>query len=346
MRALQDLVRPNVWRMSPHKDFHGCLTKGSAINLRSGENPFNAPINRYPWALEQKLQCEMAKVKGVHEEQLHLSRGCDEAIDTLLRVFCIPGKDNIITSSPTCIRYRSIAEINDVECRQIRGENLLSPSAEDLMGCVDGNTKLLLLCSPNNPTGAVVPLPVMETILHDFDGIVVVDETYIEFSRTKSLRCKLADYPRLVVLGSFSKAWASAGLRLGITFAHPEIIQLLYRVTPPCNLSLMQQEYALQLLDRRFQIEKWARLILSERDRLMAAFTLLPFVKRIYPSEANFFLCEMEQAGKVFLYLSERGILVEPLSLIDENVSHLRITVGCESENSALLAALRQYVPR
>ena len=344
MKALQDLVRPNIWALEPYSSARDEY-KGAAANvfLDANESPFNAPVNRYPDPLQTALKEQLAPVKGVRAEQIFLGNGSDEAIDLVYRCFCIPGVDNVVAIAPTYGMYQVCADTNDVEYRTVLLDDKFQIQAEKLFAVCDDHTKVIFLCSPNNPTGNRLDKDQVYTIIQNFQGIVVLDEAYIDFSSDPSFLTVLDKCPNLIILQTFSKAWACAGMRLGMALASAEIIQLFNKVKYPYNVNLLTQEKALEMLKARFDVDRWVRMILDERGRLMASFATLPITRKVYPTDANFFLAKMTDAPAIYNYLVSKGIIVRNRSKIALCENCLRVTIGTKAENTVLLAALRNY---
>lgn len=344
MKNLEQLVRPNIWRLKPYSSARDEY-KGveATVFLDANENPYNAPYNRYPDPLQLHLKQTLSRIKEVPAASIFLGNGSDEAIDLVFRVFCEPGVDNVVAISPTYGMYEVCADINNVAYRKVSLDASYCFRADDLLAACDEHTKAIFLCSPNNPTGNDLSRPEMERLLEQFDGIVVIDEAYSDFSQQRPFRLDLQRYPNLIVLNTFSKAWASAAIRLGMAFASPEIIALFNKVKYPYNISQLTQDQALSQLDHRFEIEKWISTLKEERAQMMRAFAELPLCRCVYPSDANFFLARVDGADRIYRYLVERGIIVRNRSKIELCGDCLRVTIGTKDENSALLAALRQY---
>lgn len=345
MKKLEELVRPNIWRLKPYSSARDEY-KGveATVFLDANENPYNAPYNRYPDPLQQQLKQTLSRIKEVPASGIFLGNGSDEAIDLVFRVFCEPGQDNVVAISPTYGMYEVCADINNVAYRKVPLDESFRFRADDLLAACDEHTKVIFLCSPNNPTGNDLSRGEMESLLERFSGIVVIDEAYSDFSGQRPFRLDLARYPNLIVLNTFSKAWASAAIRLGMAYASPEIISLFNKVKYPYNINQLTQDQALSQLDRRFEIEKWISTLKEERAQMMRAFAELPLCRWVYPSDANFFLARMDHADQIYRYLVQRGIIVRNRSKVELCDDCLRVTIGTKDENSALLAALRQYI--
>ena len=344
MKPLNELIRPNIQALSPYSSARNEYSGHEAhVFLDANECPYNKPFNRYPDPLQIELKKELAKIKGVGIEQIFLGNGSDEAIDLPYRIFCTPGKDNAVAIGPTYGMYKVCADINDVEYRTVLLDEGFKLNAAKLLAACDDNTKLIWLCSPNNPTGNNLNREEIEKVLKGFSGIVIVDEAYSDFSQERPFRLELDKYPNLIVLNTFSKAWGSAAIRLGMAFAGKEIIDLFNKVKYPYHVNLLTQEQALKILKQRFEVGDWIRLINQERTRMISAFMDLPICERVYPTNANFFLAKMTDAPTIYNYLVDKGIIVRNRHRVELCANCLRITIGSKSENDELLAALRQY---
>ena len=344
MKQLKELVRPNIWSLAPYSSARNEYSGHKAhVFLDANENPYNKPYNRYPDPLQTDLKARIAKIKGVDASRIFLGNGSDEAIDLVYRVFCEPGSDNVVAIEPTYGMYKVCADINNVEYRKVLLDERYQLSAAKLLAACDAKTKVVWLCSPNNPTGNNLDRSEIETVVKESQCIVVIDEAYADFSENRSFRKDLALYPNLIVLNTFSKAWGCAALRLGMAFASAEIIELFNKVKYPYNINLLTQEQADKIIDRRFEVEDWVRLLLQERAKVMKAFAELPICKKVYPSDANFFLALVTDAQAVYDYLVEKGIIVRNRTRVELCNNCLRITIGTKSENIELLSALRQF---
>ena len=344
MKQLKELVRPNIWSLAPYSSARNEYSGHKAhVFLDANENPYNKPYNRYPDPLQTDLKARIAKIKGVDASRIFLGNGSDEAIDLVYRVFCEPGSDNVVAIEPTYGMYKVCADINNVEYRKVLLDEHYQLSAAKLLAACDAKTKVVWLCSPNNPTGNNLDRSEIETVVKESQCIVVIDEAYADFSENRSFRKDLALYPNLIVLNTFSKAWGCAALRLGMAFASAEIIELFNKVKYPYNINLLTQEQADKIIDRRFEVEDWVRLLLQERAKVMKAFAELPICKKVYPSDANFFLALVTDAQAVYDYLVEKGIIVRNRTRVELCNNCLRITIGTKSENIELLSALRQF---
>jgi len=344
MKTLEQLTRPNIWRLAPYSSARDEYSgKDAHVFLDANENPYNKPFNRYPDPLQRELKKEIAKVKRVPEENIFLGNGSDEAIDLPYRIFCRPGIDNVVAIEPTYGMYRVCADTNDVEYRPVMLDDKYQMDADKVLAACDANTKLIWICSPNNPTGNNIDREQIEKVLNGFDGIVIVDEAYSDFSDQRPFRLDLAQYPNIIVLNTFSKAWGCAAIRLGMAFASKEIIALYNKVKYPYNVNMLTQQQATNALSSRKDIEDWVRLLLQERTRMMRAFLDLPICEKVYPSDANFFLAKMSDAQAIYDYLVDKGIIVRNRTRVTLCNECLRITIGTKSENTELLGALRSF---
>lgn len=345
MKELKYLVRPNIQALEPYSSARDEYSGGQAhVFLDANECPYNAPYNRYPDPTQAELKEALAQVKGIKPECIFLGNGSDEAIDLVYRVFCIPGRDNVAALSPTYGMYGVCAAVNDVEYRTLTLDSHFDFEADRLLDLCDNRTKAIFLCSPNNPTGNSLNRDEIHKVLERFEGMVVIDEAYGEFSTAPSFRFELPRYHNLIVLNTLSKAWGSAGIRLGMAFAIPAVIGYFNKVKYPYNIGRPTMECALEMVKRRYDVDKWVFRLLEERARVVAAFRLLPSCKEVFPTDANFFLARMENATAIYKYLIGKGIIVRNRSNVELCEDCLRVTIGTPQENSALLGALRQYV--
>ena len=344
MKPLQELVRPNIWSLSPYTsardEYQG---KDAKVFLDANENPYNAPFNRYPDPLQRDLKKKIAIIKGVKEQSIFFGNGSDEAIDLMFRMFCRPGVDNAVAIEPTYGMYGVCADINDVEYRRVLLDENFQPDAEKIMAATDANTKLIFFCSPNNPSANNIDRKVIDSVLDRFEGIVIVDEAYIDFAGVPSYLEQLESRPNLIVLQTFSKAWGMAGIRLGMAFAQPEIIGIMNKVKYPYNINQLTQQRAMDEVMQYDRVQEWVKSILRERARLMKEFAKLDCTLQVYPSDANFFLARVKDAKATYDYLVDRGIIVRNRSKIALCGNSLRVTVGTAPENNALIDALKKF---
>lgn len=340
---LQKLVRDNIYRLTPYSCARNEFSGEARAWLDANESPFNSPYNRYPDPLQTDVKREISRLKGVSAERIFLGVGSDECIDMVYRVFCRPGVDNVVTIEPSYGMYQVCADINDVECRKALLNADFSLSVDAIFDCVDEHTKAIWICSPNNPTGNAFPMETIEAVCRRFDGIVVVDEAYIDFSRKGTAVTLLDRYPGLIVMQTLSKAWGSASVRLGMAFASKEIIDIFNRVKYPYNINLLTQQYALKMLSRAEDVRRWVDTLLAQREWLAATLEKMVCVERIYPSDANFLLVRVTDADAVYNYLTARGIVVRNRNRVALCGNCLRLTVGTEEENRCLTSALESY---
>lgn len=344
MKPLELLVRKNIWNLAPYSSARDEYSgKEAHVFLDANENPYNTPYNRYPDPLQRELKEMLKKVKGVPEENIFLGNGSDEAIDLAYRVFCNPGRDNVVAIAPTYGMYQVCADINDVEYRTVLLDENYEFQAEKLLAACDAHTKIIWICSPNNPTGNSLNRDEILKVIEGFEGIVIVDEAYIDFAQQLSMRQELPIHPNLIILQTMSKAWGSAAIRLGMAFASKEIIDIYNKVKYPYNVNQLTQQQAMEMLKDPFEIDKYIKILLAERARLMQAFQELPICEKIYKTDANFFLAKMTDANAIYNYLVDKGIIVRNRNKVQLCQNCLRITIGNRTENNELLSALRQY---
>ncbi|WP_042368052.1 histidinol-phosphate transaminase [Bacteroides neonati] len=344
MRTLQELTRPNIWKLKPYSSARDEYKGATAsVFLDANENPYNLPHNRYPDPMQHELKAVLAPIKHVRPEQIFLGNGSDEAIDLLFRAFCEPGTDNVVAIDPTYGMYQVCADVNNVAYRKVLLDEQFQFTADSLLAAADAHTKLIFLCSPNNPTGNDLSHTQIEILLNRFDGLVVVDEAYIDFSSLPSFAGMLDRYPNLIVLQTFSKAWGCAAIRLGMAFASPEIIGILSKIKYPYNVNQLTQQQALDMLSRYEEINEWVQTLKAEREVLMRQVEALPCVLRVFASDANFFLARVDDASRIYTYLVDRGIIVRNRHSVSLCGNCLRITIGNPFENSQLMEALKNY---
>lgn len=344
MINLEQLVRKNVWRLKPYSSARNEYSGHEAhVFLDANENPYNKPLNRYPDPLQEELKARLSKVKNVAAESIFLGNGSDEAIDLCYRVFCEPRIDNVVAIEPTYGMYKVCADINDIEYRPVNLDEGYQINANKLLAACDEHTKIIWICTPNNPTGNNLDHDEIAKVLCRFSGIVVVDEAYSDFSMAKPFRTELNKYPNLIVLNTMSKAWGCAAIRLGMALASKEIIGLFNKVKYPYNINYLTQQKALEMLSNVFHVDQWIKMLLNERTQTINAFKELPCCERIYPTDSNFFLAKMTNAQAIYDYLVGEGIIVRNRTRVTLCDNCLRVTIGTRGENSALIAALRSY---
>lgn len=344
MRPLEELTRPNIWALKPYSSARDEYSGNEAkVFLDANENPYNNPLNRYPDPLQRDLKARLAQIKGVAKENIFLGNGSDEAIDLAYRCFTRPGTDNVVAIEPTYGMYKVCADINDIEYRPVLLDQDFQIKSYKLLKACNKHTKLIWLCSPNNPTGNNLNRNEIVKTIECFDGLVIVDEAYSDFSQERPLRLEIDKYPNLIVLNTFSKAWGCAAIRLGMAFADKKIIDIFNKVKFPYNVNALTQKNALEALAEPYEVDKWIKIILLERSRMIDAFKLLPSCEKVYPTDANFFLAKMHDAQTIYDYLKSNGIIVRNRTHVSLCDDCLRITIGSKTENNELLAALRQY---
>ena len=341
---IEKLLRENIRILKPYSSARDEYTGEAMVFLDANENPFNQPYNRYPDPLQRELKVEISKMKGCRPEQIFLGNGSDEPIDLLFRAFCEPGKDNIVTIDPTYGMYQVSADINNVVIRKVLLKDDFDFSADDLLKESDEKTKLIFLCSPNNPTGNLLDKSEILKVTKEFKGLVVVDEAYIDFAPGASLLSELDQFENLVVLQTFSKAWGMAAIRLGMAFASEAVINVLNKIKYPYNINILTQQKALELIKKEEEKNEWVKTLITERDKIAEQLIDLPFVQKVYASEANFILVQMHDARGIYEFLVENGIIVRDRSKVVLCNDSLRITIGSEEENEILMEKLRELV--
>ena len=347
MFSINNILRENIKNLTPYSSARDEYQGEASVFLDANENAFGSPLeqqyNRYPDPLQANLKRRITDIKGVPPRNIFVGNGSDEAIDILFRAFCNPGVDNVILVPPTYGMYQVSANINDVAVKNVPLTEEFQLNLEGIAEAIDKNTKLIFICSPNNPTGNSINRTDVETLLANFHGLVVVDEAYINFSRQKTFIQELTEYANLVVLQTLSKAWGLAGLRVGMAFASEEIIEVMNKVKPPYNMNEASQQLALKALDNVSLINVWIKETLAQRDRLVLALKDFDFVVDIYPSDANFILVKTTDANGIYNFLVQKGIIVRNRSKVELCEGCLRITVGTPDENEILLQTLQNY---
>ena len=347
MFNLNELVRENIKRLAPYSSARDEFKGEASTFLDANENSFGSPLthwyNRYPDPLQLKVKERLSAIKGIASSNIFLGNGSDECIDLLIRAFCEPAVDNIVICPPTYGMYEVSANINDVPVKKVPLTPDFQLNLEALANAIDGNTKLIFLCSPNNPTGNSLHRDDVEALLNNYFGLVVIDEAYINFSKFKSFTRELPEYPNLVVMQTLSKAWGLAALRIGMAFASEQIIGILNKIKPPYNINQASQELALEALNNVQEVNDMIREIVNERILLEKNLRELAVVRKIHPSDANFLLVEVTQPVSIYRYLLTKGIVVRDRSRVELCEGCLRITVGTPHENKLLLAALGDF---
>jgi len=340
---LDHLIRTNILNLKPYSSARDEFKGEASVFLDANENPYNTPLNRYPDPLQTQVKKKISELKNIEPQKIFLGNGSDEPIDLLFRVFCEPATDNVVSIEPTYGMYEVAAGINNVAYVKAPLDDCFDFSAKELLNFTDKHTKMIFLCSPNNPTGNNLNrCQIIETI-EKFEGIVVVDEAYIDFSSQPSLLGDLERYENLVVLQTLSKAWGSAAVRLGMAFAAPQIINLLNKVKYPYNINVLTQNYALKLLENAKNVDEWVETLLHERTRLRKMLSELGCVVKIYPTDANFLLVKVVDANAIYRQLVNEGIIVRNRNSVALCGNCLRISVGTPDENDALIKELKQY---
>ena len=342
MTNISKLVRGNIYNLKPYSCARSEFKGEASVFLDANENPMNSPYNRYPDPLQEGLKTKIAKIKNIRPTQIMLGVGSDEPIDLAIRIFCEPKEDNIVAIDPTYGMYKVCADINNVEYRKVLLNDDYSFDAERLLKAVDVHTKIVFLCSPNNPTGNTLNHDEVNKILDLFEGIVIIDEAYIDFAPETSWLPKLNEYPNLIVLQTFSKAWGLASVRCGMAFASEEIICYFNNVKYPYNLNILTQNFVSEQLDFENRKNEWVKMLVEQRVVFKEELKKIPFVEKIYPSDANFLLVKVHDANDTYNKLVERGIIVRNRNNISLCLGCLRITIGTAEENELLINALKQ----
>lgn len=340
---LEQLIRKNVWNMKPYSSARDEFKGEASVFLDANENPLNDKYNRYPDPLQWVLKEKITGVKGIAPEYIFLGNGSDEPIDLVIRIFCEPRIDNIVAIDPTYGMYQVCADVNDIEYRKVLLDENFDLDADKLLEKADRNTKLIFLCSPNNPTGNLLNRKEIEKILSSFGGIVIVDEAYIDFASETTWLNELDKYPNLIILQTFSKAWGLAAVRLGMAFASPEIIKLFNKVKYPYNVNILTQNFVSGELDKLELRKEWISTLLKGRDYLKNELPKLSFVEKIYPTDANFLLVKVDDANRLYKQLADKGVIVRNRNSVSLCAGCLRITVGTDEENRILIETLRAF---
>jgi len=340
---IDKLLRTNIRDLQPYSCARDEFKGEASVYLDANENPYNAPYNRYPDPLQWEVKDLITKVKHVPAENIFLGNGSDEPIDLLYRAFCEPRIDNVVAIEPTYGMYKVCASINDVEYRKVLLDENFQFTADSLLAATNLYTKLIWLCSPNNPTGNSMDRKEIVKLLTSFKGIVVLDEAYIDFASEGSFSGFLSQYPNLVILQTFSKAWGSAAIRLGMAFASTEIIGILNKIKYPYNINILTQKQALTALKNAGQTKAWVETLLAERTVLVQELEKLPLVEHIYPTDANFVLVKVPDANAVYHYLVDKSIIVRNRNTVSLCMGCVRITVGTPEENKTLLEELKKF---
>ncbi|MCO5934490.1 histidinol-phosphate transaminase [Mucilaginibacter sp. RB4R14] len=347
MFELNNILRENIKNLTPYSSARDEYTGEASVFLDANENAFGSPLeqayNRYPDPLQYQVKMKLSEIKGVPARNIFLGNGSDEAIDILFRSFCNPGVDNVIIVPPTYGMYQVSANINDIEAKKVLLTEEYQLDLDGISEAIDKNTKLIFICSPNNPTGNSINRDDIETLLANFNGLVIIDEAYINYSRQKTFIQELTEYANLVVLQTLSKAWGLAGLRVGMAFASEEIIEVMNKVKPPYNVNEASQQLALQALNNVSLVNLWIKETLEQRDKLVLTLKEFNFVLDIYPSDANFILVKTINPKAIYDFLVQHGIIIRDRSKVELCEGCLRITIGTPNENKTLIETLQQY---
>lgn len=343
MKTIEQLIRPNIKTLKPYSSARDEYSGEEAIFLDANENPFNAPYNRYPDPYQRKLKKRIGEIKGVSSDSIFLGNGSDEPIDLAFRAFCEPGIDNVVSIDPTYGMYQVAADINNIETRKVKLSADFGLDVKSLLDAADENSKLLFICSPNNPTANSFKREDIITLIKKFEGIVILDEAYIDFVPEKSFLKELASYPNLIILQTFSKAWGMAGLRLGMAFASPHIIAIFNHIKYPYNINQLTQLKALELLKSEDSKNQWVEILMKQKEIMTEKLAAYSFVQKIYPSDANYLLVKTTAPKAIYNFLVEQGVIVRDRSSVSLCEGCLRITVGSEEENKALFEGLGKY---
>lgn len=344
---LDNLVRDNIKKLQPYSSARKEYSGQASVFLDANENSYGSPLdtdyNRYPDPLQWKLKEDLSKIKGIPPQNIFIGNGSDEVIDLAFRIFCEPAKSNIITCPPTYGMYKVCANINDVGVKQIILTGDFQLDVEKILESIDSDTRLLFLCSPNNPTGNNLNRLDIELLINNFPGIVIIDEAYINYSKQKTFLQELTEYENLIVMQTLSKAWGLAALRLGIAFASEKIIELFNKVKPPYNINLSSQQLGIKALAGIEQVNANIKTTIEQRIFLQQQLQQFSFIQKIYPSDANFILVKTTDADKLYQYLSEQKIIVRNRSKEPLCKNCIRVTVGTRAENEILIGALKKY---
>lgn len=339
---INTLVRKNVLTMKPYSSARDEFKGEADIFLDANENPYPSPYNRYPDPLQWKVKEKLAPIKKVRPDQIFLGNGSDEAIDLVIRAFCEPGADSILITDPTYGMYAVCADVNAVRVQRVTLTTDFDLDLDKIWKIIDPTTKVIFLCSPNNPTGNLLNKDKIKEVMQKFRGLIVIDEAYIDFTSSKSFAEELDEYPNLIVLQTFSKAWGLAGLRLGMAFASRDIINILNKIKYPYNVNIQTQDLALKALAFHRQKDQWVIEIIEQRKKMETELSMLAITKKVYHSDSNFLLVQVKEAVKTYKYLMNRGIIVRDRSNVTLCNDCLRITIGTPAENVRLLKALKE----
>jgi len=338
---LENLIRTNVKTLNPYSSARDEFSGTSSIFLDANENPYDNGVNRYPDPQQWKLKERLSEIKGIAKKNMILGNGSDEVIDLLLRAFCEPGQDKLIICKPTYGMYQVAAQINDLKICELELDANFQPDVKAILE--NNDAKLLFICSPNNPTGNLIDNEILRELLDQFNGLIVLDEAYIDFVADASMLNELCKYPNLVILQTLSKAWGMAGIRLGMGFASIDIIEVLNKIKPPYNVNVLTQDKALELLKNEKCFEKEVELLLQEKKWLSEELRSFTFVEKVFPSQANFILIRVKDANELYQFFVEKGIVIRNRTNVSQLRNCLRISVGTKTENQNLFAALKDF---
>jgi histidinol-phosphate aminotransferase len=357
MFNLNTLIRDNIKNLKPYSSARHEFTGKASVFLDANENAFGSPLrpadfterlgeqsfNRYPDPLQWQVKFQLARIKGVPAENIFIGNGSDEVIDLAYRIFCDPQKDNVIICPPTYGMYQVSAHINDVAIKKVPLTSDFQLDVEGILNAVDHNTKLLFICSPNNPTGNNMNRSDVELLLNNFPGVVLIDEAYINFSKQKTFIQELTEYPNLIVMQTLSKAWGLAALRLGLCFASMDIIDIFNKVKPPYNINEASQQLAVAALQNTSLVNEWIKNVVQQKEVLATELQQFPFVKIVYATDANFLLLKVTDADTLYQYLADNEIVVRSRTKEPGCENCLRVTIGTAAENSTLINILKAY---
>ena len=342
--SIQKLIRPTIKALKPYSsardEFQG--NSDDMVFLDANENPFENGVNRYPDPQQRSVKSLLSEIKNIPENNILLGNGSDEVLDLIFRAFCEPNQDNIITLPPTYGMYSVLANINAIEIKSVQLDEYFQPKVDEILEVSNDNSKLLFLCSPNNPTGNSFEAKSIEELIKKFQGIVVIDEAYIDFSNEESWISRLSEFPNLIVTQTLSKAYGMAGIRLGICYASSEIISVLNRIKPPYNVNELTQQRAIQQLKLNDLTKKQVEDILTERKNLINQLNTVSYISKIYPTDANFVLVEVDDATKRYNQLIEKGIVIRNRTTQPGCENCLRLTVGIAIENKKLIKVMKE----
>jgi len=344
---LNKLIRENIKNLKPYSSARHEFVGNAAVSLDANENPYGSPLresfNRYPDPLQWQVKFQLARIKGVPAENIFVGNGSDEVIDLAFRIFCNPQKDNVIICPPTYGMFEVSANINDVNIKKVNLLPGFQLDVEGVLNALDANTKMLFICSPNNPTGNNMNREDVEVLLNNFPGIIIIDEAYINYSNQKTFIQELTEYPNLIVMQTLSKAWGLAALRLGLCYASMDIIDVFNKVKPPYNVNKASQQLAVDALANTTQVNDWIKEVVAQKEMLIRELAAFPFIGYIYPSDANFFLMKVKDADKLYKHLSDNGVIVRNRSKEVNCENCLRVTIGTPEENQQLINLLKSY---